>query len=56
MQVTTLADFEQALRLALHSTTRFSLIEVMLPAGSRTARLDNFANGFKAAQAAQAQC
>lgn len=56
MQVTTLADFEQALRLALHSTTRFCLIEVMLPAGSRTARLDNFANGFKAAQAAQAQC
>lgn len=51
MQVNNLADFEQALQLALDSNKRFSLIEVMLPTGSRTARLDNFAKGFKAAAA-----
>uniref|UniRef100_UPI004047C7CA thiamine pyrophosphate-binding protein n=1 Tax=Rheinheimera sp. TaxID=1869214 RepID=UPI004047C7CA len=56
MQVNTLTDFAQALQLALDSNTRFSLIEVMLPAGSRTARLDNFAKGFKAAQLAQTSC
>lgn len=53
MQVSSLDDFEQAVQLALHNTKRFSLIEVMLPAGSRTARLNNFASGFKAAQPAQ---
>lgn len=51
MQVNNLTDFTQALQLALDSKQRFSLIEVMLPAGSRTARLDNFAKGFKAAAA-----
>ena len=56
MQVNTLTDFAQALQLALDSNKRFSLIEVMLPAGSRTARLDNFAKGFKAAQLAQTSC
>lgn len=49
MQVSNLADFDEALSLALSSNRRFSLIEVMLPAGSRTARLNNFAEGFKAA-------
>ncbi len=56
MQVRNLTDFEQALQLALDAKQRFSLIEVMLPAGSRTERLNNFARGFKAAQAAQANC
>lgn len=56
VQVSNLDDFEQALQLALHNTKRSSLIEVMLPAGSRTARLNNFASGFKAAQPAQANC
>jgi indolepyruvate decarboxylase len=49
MQVSDLADFDQALQLALASHQRFSLIEVMLPAGSRTQRLNNFAASFKAA-------
>ncbi|MBZ9611818.1 thiamine pyrophosphate-binding protein [Rheinheimera maricola] len=56
MQVNNLDDFEQALQLALCNDKRFSLIEVMLPSGSRTARLNNFASGFKAAQPAQANC
>ena len=56
MQVRNLTDFEQALQLALDAKQRFSLIEVMLPAGSRTERLDNFAKGFKAAQLAQTSC
>ncbi|WP_019674496.1 thiamine pyrophosphate-binding protein [Arsukibacterium perlucidum] len=49
MQVSTLDDFSEAFSLALNSSRRFSLIEVMLPEGSRTERLNNFAAGFKAA-------
>ncbi|MBV2127578.1 thiamine pyrophosphate-binding protein [Arsukibacterium indicum] len=49
MAVSTLEDFSQAFRLASESAKRFSLIEVMLPRGSRTERLTNFAAGFKAA-------
>ncbi|MAD74672.1 MAG: indolepyruvate decarboxylase [Rheinheimera sp.] len=49
MQVSSLADFNQALALALASDMRFSLIEVMLDSSSRTERLNNFAAGFKAA-------
>lgn len=49
MLVSTLEDFSQAFSLALDSAKRFSLIEVMLPKGSRTERLTNFAAGFKAA-------
>ncbi|MEW5681948.1 MAG: thiamine pyrophosphate-binding protein [Pseudomonadota bacterium] len=56
VQVSNLDDFEQVLQRALDNNKGFSLIEVMLPAGSRTARLNNFASGFKAAQAAQANC
>lgn len=49
MQVSNLNDFSEALNLALSSEKRFTLIEVMLPTGSRTERLNNFATGFKAA-------
>lgn len=53
MLVNTLADFSDAFTLALQSTNRFSLIEVILPKGSRTERLNNFAAGFKAAAKAE---
>ena len=57
MTVSNLEDFSQAFSLALESAKRFSLIEVMLPRGSRTDRLNNFAAGFKAAaRAGQAAC
>lgn len=56
LQVDYLADFEQALEQALDTTQCFSLIEVMLPPGSRTERLNNFARGFKAAQTLQSSC
>lgn len=57
MQVNSLDDFQQALQLALDNNGCFSLIEVMLPKGSRTDRLNNFAAGFKAAsQSVQCQC
>ncbi|KKO46753.1 indolepyruvate decarboxylase [Arsukibacterium ikkense] len=52
MQVSNLTDFSEALSLALNNCKRFSLIEVMLPEGSRTERLNNFAAGFKAAAGA----
>ncbi|MCD1598239.1 thiamine pyrophosphate-binding protein [Rheinheimera aquimaris] len=48
-QVSNLDDFEQVLQQALDNSESFSLIEVMLPPGSRTSRLNNFAAGFKAA-------
>jgi len=48
IRVSNLDDFIQALQLAFNNKQHFSLIEVMLPAGSRTERLTHFAAGFKA--------
>ncbi|MCH8500819.1 MAG: hypothetical protein LAT77_02785 [Aliidiomarina sp.] len=45
-RVTSLDQFAPALELALQDESRFSLIEVMLDASGRTARLNNFAQGF----------
>ncbi|MDP2715489.1 thiamine pyrophosphate-binding protein [Rheinheimera sp.] len=57
VQVCSLDDFTQALRLAFDNKQHFSLIEVMLPKGSRTERLTNFAAGFKACgQSEPCQC
>ncbi|MDR6983547.1 indolepyruvate decarboxylase [Rheinheimera pacifica] len=57
MQVRSLDDFTQALQLAFDNKQHFSLIEVMLPTGSRTERLTNFAAGFKACgQSEPCQC
>mgnify|MGYP006191049193 FL=1 len=55
MQVSNLADFEHALELAL-SCNRFSLIEVMIPAQSRSERLNAFAAGFLGAQKSAVAC
>ncbi|MGP9801485.1 thiamine pyrophosphate-binding protein [Rheinheimera sp. NSM] len=57
IRVSNLDDFVQALQLAFDNKQHFSLIEVMLPAGSRTGRLTNFAAGFKACgQSEPCQC
>lgn len=57
VQVSSLDDFTQALQQAFDNKQHFSLIEVMLPTGSRTERLTNFAAGFKGcSQSEQCQC
>ncbi|HCU67095.1 MAG TPA: indolepyruvate decarboxylase [Rheinheimera sp.] len=49
-QVWSLSQLESAFEQALQDDKRFSLIEVMLPPGSSSARLQQFAAGFLSAQ------
>jgi indolepyruvate decarboxylase len=49
-QVWTLSQLESALGYALADPNRFAMIEVMLPEGSSSARLQQFADGFLQAQ------
>lgn len=52
-QVWTLSQLESALEYALAEPTRFAMIEVMLPEGSSSARLQQFADNFLQAQQAK---
>ena len=49
-KVRNFVELEQAMRMAIQEPTKFTLIELILSADSRSERLQAFANGFLSAQ------